>query len=183
MPNKVKFNCLATGIGSMPDTDASTACQRIFRYLKDVPFWPQLPKRSSKENMYLQLSEGFPGAVVENDHIYAEKSEEFESGLEKVYVAYLENRPDDFAISREYAAGLYAFVDYGGGHFHFVKGQVAGPVSWGLVATDRQQRGIIYDEVLGDAVARFLRLKAAWQEKLLRKVAKNTIIFIDEPYL
>ena len=28
-----------------------------------------------------------------------------------------------------------------------------------------------------------LRLKAGWQEKELRKISKNTIIFVDEPYM
>jgi len=32
-------------------------------------------------------------------------------------------------------------------------------------------------------VARFLRLKASWQEKFLQDMTKNTIIFVDEPYL
>lgn len=183
MASKVKFNCLATAIGTLPDTDADAACRRALRYLKDIPFWPQLPKRSPNENMYLQFSEGLPGAVIEGDHIYVEKSDDFENKLEKVYVAYLENRPDDFAVSQDYAAGLHAFATHKSERFQFVKGQVTGPISWGLVATDRQQRGIIYDETFGDTVARFLRLKAAWQEKFLQTMTKNTIIFVDEPYL
>jgi len=32
-------------------------------------------------------------------------------------------------------------------------------------------------------VPRLLRLKAAWQEKELRRISKNTIIFVDEPYM
>jgi hypothetical protein len=32
-------------------------------------------------------------------------------------------------------------------------------------------------------VARFLKLKAAWQEKKLREVCPETIIFVDEPYM
>ncbi len=28
-----------------------------------------------------------------------------------------------------------------------------------------------------------LRLKASWQEKELRQISKNTIIFVDEPYM
>lgn len=183
MTKKVKFGCMATGIGSLPDTDASTACRRVFRHLKDIPFWPQLPKLSPRENMYFQFSEGFPGMVVDDGHVYAEKSVDFENGLEKLYVAYLENRPDDYAITREYAAGLHAFIHRSDERFRFVKGQVTGPVSWGLAVTDRQQRGIVYDDTLGDTVARFLRLKAAWQERLLSGMTKNTIIFVDEPYL
>jgi methionine synthase II (cobalamin-independent) len=183
MANKDKFGCLATAIGSLPDTDAAAGCRRVFRHMKDIPFWPQLPKRSPKENMYLQFSEGFPGAVIENDHIYAGKAADLDTHLERVYVAYLENRPDDFAVGDSYAAGLYEFVRHNDERFKFIKGQVTGPISWGLVATDRQQRGIIYDDTLGDTVARFLRLKASWEEKFLRQMTNNTIIFVDEPYL
>ncbi|KKL09126.1 hypothetical protein LCGC14_2568990, partial [marine sediment metagenome] len=49
--------------------------------------------------------------------------------------------------------------------------------------TDDSRRAIIYDDILGDAVAKFLRLKAAWQERRLREVCPNTIIFVDEPYM
>ena len=32
-------------------------------------------------------------------------------------------------------------------------------------------------------MAKFLRLKVAWQEKVLSKISPNTIIFADEPYM
>jgi methionine synthase II (cobalamin-independent) len=64
-----------------------------------------------------------------------------------------------------------------------VKGHVTGPLSWGLTVTDENKRAILYHEVLGDAVPRLLKLKAAWQEKELRKISKKTIIFVDEPYM
>jgi len=64
-----------------------------------------------------------------------------------------------------------------------IKGQVTGPISWGLTVTDENRRPVLYDEVLADAVAKHLRLKAAWQERELRKLAPQTIIFVDEPYL
>jgi len=52
-----------------------------------------------------------------------------------------------------------------------------------LTVADSDGKAIIYDDVLGDAVARFLRLKAAWQEKELKKLSPDTIIFVDEPYM
>jgi hypothetical protein len=60
---------------------------------------------------------------------------------------------------------------------------VIGPISWGLTITDQDRRSIIYDEVLSDALGKFLHLKAAWQEKALRAISPDTIIFLDEPYL
>ena len=41
----------------------------------------------------------------------------------------------------------------------------------------------LYDDTLADAIAKHLRLKAAWMERELAKISPNTIIFVDEPYL
>jgi methionine synthase II (cobalamin-independent) len=134
--------------------------------------------------MYLQYSEGFPGVVVENERIFVEPgAADFDSKLEALYKAYFEGAVDDFAVSPERAAGLYAFLSHREINPRAAKGQVIGPISWGLSATDRHGRVVLADETLADAVAKFLRLKAASQERQLQTVAKETVIFIDEPYL
>jgi len=180
----VEFNCLPTIIGSMPHTDPQDACAQIDHYLKDIPAWPQLPRRSFRENMYAQYSQGFPGVVVEENEkkIYVDRSREPEA-LERLYAAYLENDSARYAISPEYAAGLHRFLSLTDRSPLAVKGQVTGPVTWGLTVTDDAGKGILYDDFLGDAVPRLLRLKAAWQEKELGRISKNTIIFVDEPYM
>jgi len=183
MTAKVEFGCLPTAIGSMPNTDALEACALVAKYLPDLPAWPQLPARSNLENMYIQYSEGFPGVVVEGSKIYVERPAEFDSQLEKLYNADSENNYDDYGTGPDYAAGLHAFLALKEKHPPMVKGQVTGPISWGLCVTDREQRGILYDELLADASAKFLKLKAMWQEKFLRKISPNTLIFFDEPYL
>jgi methionine synthase II (cobalamin-independent) len=183
--SNTEFNCLPTIIGSMPHTDPLKACALIARFLKDIPAWPQLPKRSFLENMYVQYSEGFPGAVVlpEKDRIYVDTSKDYTKPLEALYAAYLENNADKFPISREYAAGLYAFLEQSNLSPKAVKGHVTGPLSWGLTVADENKRAVLYHEVLGDAVPKLLKLKAAWQEKELKKISKNTITFVDEPYM
>jgi hypothetical protein len=183
MTSKIEFNCLPTAIGSMPQADPKEACSVVAKYLPDLPAWPQLPKRSHLENMYAQFSEGFPGLVLEGDKIYVERSAEFDSQLEQLYNAASEDNPDDYGISAEYAAGLHAFLALKERHPGMVKGQVTGPISWGLCVTDREQRGILYDDLLAEALAKFLRLKAIWQERFLSQISPNTVIFVDEPYL
>lgn len=178
-----EFGCLPTAIGSMPHTDPSEACEQVTRYLKDVPAWPQLPERAFLENMYVQFSHGFPGVVVEENKIFIDRSRDLAQPLEKLYAAYLDNDFDKYPISAEYAAGLHSFLSLTNLSPLVVKGQVTGPVTWGLTVTDDSRRAIIYDEALGDAVAMLLRLKASWQEKALSQISKNTIIFIDEPYM
>jgi hypothetical protein len=180
---KIEFNCLPTAIGSMPQTDPKEACSMVAKYLPDLPAWPQLPKRSHLENMYAQFSEGFPGLVLEGDKIYVERSADFDSRLEQLYNAASEDNTDNYGISAEYAAGLHAFLALKERHPGMVKGQVTGPISWGLCVTDREQRGILYDDLLAEALAKFLRLKAIWQERFLSQISPNTVIFVDEPYL
>ncbi len=179
----IEFGCRATIIGSMPQTDPSEACSLVTRYLKDIPAWPQLPNRSFLENMCVQYSQGFPGVVVTGDSIHVDRTQDMDKPLERLYAAYLANDYDKYPISPDYAAGLDRFLAMGDLSPLAVKGQVTGPVTWGLTVTDENKRAIIYDDILGDAVPRFLRLKAAWQENRLRAISRNTIIFVDEPYM
>jgi len=181
--SNTEFNCLPTIIGSMPHTDPVKACALIARFLQKIPAWPQLPRRSFLENMYVQYSEGFPGVVVENDRIYVETSKDYSKSLEELYGAYLKNDDDKYPFGHDYAAGFYAFLEQPALSPLAVKGHVTGPLSWGLTVADENKRAILYNDVLGDAVPKLLKLKAAWQEKELYKISKNTIIFVDEPYM
>jgi len=180
---RIEFNCLPTAIGSMPHTDPSAACSPVLKYLKEIPVWPQLPRRSFKENMYAQYSEGFPGITVTDDKVYVDRSQDLDKPLEKLYSAYLDNDVDKYPTSADYAAGLHYFLNLKDIRPMAVKGEVTGPVTWGLSVTDNEGKAIIYDDALGDAMAKFLRLKAGWQEKELSKISPNTIIFVDEPYM
>ncbi|MFC1937686.1 methionine synthase [Chloroflexota bacterium] len=178
-----EFACLPTIIGTMPHTDPVAACEQILHYLKDIPAWPQLSKRSPLENMYVQYSEGFPGVVVEDNRIYVDRGRDLEGSLEKLYSAFLDNDIDKFPTSRDYAAGLHTFLSYKHLLPQAAKGQITGPVTWGLTVTDESKRAIIYDDTLSDALVKLLRLKASWQERELSQISKNTIIFVDEPYM
>jgi len=176
-----RFNCLPTMIGSMPHTDAEKACALVNHYLKDIPAWPQLPRRSFRENMSVQFSQGFPGIVEKDNKIYVDRSLDWDKPLEELYNAYLENNVEEYPISADYATGLHTFLSQTNLKPKAVKGQITGPISWGLSVTDDSKRAILYDDMLSDAAAKLLRLKAGWQEKALAKFSRNTIIFIDEP--
>jgi methionine synthase II (cobalamin-independent) len=183
--NASELTLLATSIGSLPHTDPVAAC-RVMTDVLPIPAWPQLPRRSFKENMYVQYSEGFPGVVIDEsqERIWVDRRQDLDAGLERLYTAYMENDLDFAAISPDYAAGFYAFLDVAKGkRWRAVKGSVTGPISWGLTVTDQDKRAILYDDALADAVAKHLRLKAAWQERELRKLSETTIIFVDEPYM
>jgi len=182
MPEKLKFGCQPTMIGSMPQTDPDDACRVVLRHLPAVPAWPQLPHRSPKENMYAQFSERFPGVVVEDSRIYIDRSRDIDGGLEKLFAAYTDKDISAYGFSRDYAAGFYAMLASRVDKAVAVKGQVTGPISWGLAVADGAQWAI-YDDTLAEAIARHLRLKAAWQYEQLSQISRNVIIFVDEPYL
>jgi methionine synthase II (cobalamin-independent) len=179
----IEFNCLPTMIGSMPQKDPAEACEQVAHYLKEIPAWPQLSNRSFSENMYAQYSEGFPGITIKNDSIFVDRSQDLNKPLENLYANYLAGDIDKFAISREHAAGLHEFLSLRKLAPPAVKGQIVGPVSWGMTVTDNDKRSIVYDDTLADAAAKMLRMKAAWQERELSRVSGNTIIFVDEPYM
>jgi methionine synthase II (cobalamin-independent) len=132
--------------------------------------------------MIIQFSEGFPGVVIKGDKIHIEPSANFESEIEQIYIDCEQDNSRKYGISNEYAAGLYAFLSKAAGS-KMVKGQVTGPVTWGLAVTRQDGLGILYDDTLAEAAAKFLRLKASWQENILREISPNPIIFVDEPYL
>jgi hypothetical protein len=177
---------LPLSLGSLPLSDPQEACQFILEHTPAIPAWPQLPRRSFLESMYVQYSERFPGVVLEDERIYVDRSQDLDPGLEQLYIAYLENNLEHAAISTDYAAGLDAFCQtWSENECQAValKGQVTGPVSWGLTVVDQDRRPILYEEVLADAAAKHLRLKATWQESKLRRFSERTIIFVDEPYM
>jgi methionine synthase II (cobalamin-independent) len=153
------------------------------KYLTEIPCWPQLPKRAFTEDMTVQFSEGFPGMAIHENRAFVRHGLSFDSQMERLYTAYLETDIDAFPVSPGYAAGFSEFLSLRKLRPMAVKGQIAGPLSFGVMLKDEKRQTILQDDVLSDAAARLLRLKAAWEEKELRRINKNTIIFLDEPVM
>lgn len=189
---------LATGVGSLPHASASEACDLVFRYFKDdIPFWPQLPKRDFKENMYVQFAEGLPGVVIEQAEkkIYINTAQDnYAQALEAAYEHYLASDLDYFAVSPDYAGGFYEFLSRikENSDYSFVKGQIIGPVSFGLSVPDQNKKASIYEQEFRDCLVKVLTMKARWQVRKLQEAIDagrrpqekpQIIIFIDEPYL
>ena len=180
--NEFKAELRSLAAGSLPYTEPAAACSLVFDSL-DIPTWPQLPRRSFLENMYVQYSEQFPGAVINKERIYIDRDRDLDPDLEQLYIAYLTEDLDYATISAEYAAGLHHFLGMDLGELPIVKGQITGPVSWGLMVADQNRRPILYDDILAEAIAKHLCLKAAWMEQQLRRLSPRTIVFVDEPYM
>ncbi len=169
-----------TAIGSLPFKDPVLAVELNLEYL-DIPCWPQLPRLSFLENMYAQFCEGFPGIVIDEFQKKIYVNEDL-SQQEKFFQAVVDNDYEYFKISENYARGLYAFVKKVK-RKKIIKGQITGPVSFGLSITQENGRAIFYNEQLQEIVIKHLSMKAIWQYRFLKQIAPEVVIFIDEPYL
>jgi len=182
------FNCIATGIGSMPLTDAAKAVRLSLRYLPEAPVWPQLPRRSFLEHFCVQYSEGLPGAVIDQaeERIWFDTSRELSGDLERFYERYLAKDVGYFRISEDRAAGFHAFIadlKQNGlpPRARFLKGHCTGPLTFGITVKDHAGKDIVYNEILFDAITTALAMKAAWQVRQLGQFGLPVIIFIDDP--
>jgi len=168
-------------VGSMPHKKASDACLLIAKYLKDIPAWPQLTERSPQELMVPQFSNGFPGIIDKDGSLIVTKGKNWDEQLAFLYDDYLKNNYNNYTLKPEYAAAFRCFFKQKYTSLKAVKGQITGPLTWGLSVKDTDGKAIIYDELLADATTRYLKLCVRWQEAELSKLHCNTIVSVDEP--
>lgn len=183
MPFNPKF--LTTHTGSIPHTESVEICDRLIQIL-DVPAWPQMSRRTYRENMYVQFSASLPAIVTDETRqkVYFDTHGDITPALEAFYERYLANDLDAFALKPTYASGFFNMLEamrrIPG---EWAKGQVTGPISFGLTVTDQDLRASLYNDQLADVIVKNIAMIARWQVKQLRAVRSNVILFIDEPYM
>jgi methionine synthase II (cobalamin-independent) len=176
---------VTTLIGSFPHPDSAALCPRLVEAIQ-IPAWPQLPRRTFRENMYTQYSAGLPGIVVDDEHqkVTFDTTADLSPALEEFYGRYLTNDVDSFALLPDYAAGFYTMLDVlRSTSGEWAKGHVTGPISFGLTVVDQNLRSSLYDEQLADPIVKQLAFIARWQIRRLKQARSNVIIFVDEPYM
>ncbi|TRZ94920.1 methionine synthase [bacterium] len=177
---------LATGIGSLPHQNTEEALDLIFKYVPNIPFWPQLPKRDFREGMISQFSENIPCLGVSKDSLIfnpAKKEEELELFYERIIGQDL----DYFKINPDFASGLYRFCQRLGrinlDNIEYIKCQITGPFTFAASIKDENGKALLHDTVLMQTILKGLTMKALWQINFFKQFAKKMIIFLDEPYL
>jgi methionine synthase II (cobalamin-independent) len=185
-----RFTATPTTVGSFPHPAAPDLVDDILRRFSQMPAWPQLPARDWRESMYVQYSEGLPGAVLDarTERIWFEKGPTFDAALEQFYGALVEEEVDRFAISPDYAAGLHSFLQQvsqpGMPRPQWLKGQVTGPFSFAMTVTDQAKRALAYTPDLYEIATHGMALKARWMARRLRADAgTGALVVLDEPYL
>ncbi len=179
------FTFRTTHVGSVPYTEYTDLCQRLVSTL-DIPAWPQLPRRTFHENMYVQYSRGLPGLMLDeaNERITFDTAADLTAPLEAFYERYLADDVDSFALTPDYAAGFYGLIEAARAvPGEWIKGQVTGPISFGLTVTDQNRRASLYHELLPDAIVKNMAMIARWEIRQLRAQRPKVILFVDEPYM
>ena len=179
--------CATLAIGTLPHDDAAEAVELMIRANPVCPGWPQLPRIDFREGMYIQFAEGMPAAVVDEEmrRIWFDV-DRAPLAMAGFYEHYLAEDTGYCAMSDDYARGFGLFI----GRLpvegaRFSKGQVTGPISFGLTVTDAAKKPVLYHEDLFEAVVKALACNGRWQAERFREAApgQQPVIFFDEPYL
>ena len=176
-----------TGIGSFPFVDVDKALDLIFSTCSEVPFWPQMPKRSPLENMYSTFLEGVPSLVRDKNRNTVFIDTDNVDGVEQFYNNVENNAFEKFSISDEAAPGFFRFLERLKGieGIRFIKCQLMGPFSMGIGLKDQNNSSIIFNDAFYDIIRNTIRMKAQWMINCIKNVCpgKEIIIFFDEPYM
>ncbi len=177
---------LATGTGSLPHKDVEAALDLIFKYLPNIPFWPQLPKRDIREGMVAQFSENLPCIKVARDGLFFDGNYQ-EKALETFYERIINNDINYFKISPDFALGLHKFYqrlkESDIKAVEFIKCHITGPFTFAASIKDESGNALLHDTVFMQAILKGLIMKALWQIVFLKEFNKKMIVFVDEPYL
>ena len=175
-----KGNLLTTGMGILPHKEMAQALALAMSV--DIPFWPQLPKMSYFEDMYVQAAENFPGIIVEpEDRRISFSTEKFYGDLEHTLLN-LENE-DFFRISPRFSATYHRFMSQDLSAYVSIRGQLEGPVSFGLNVLDENKKPMIFNDDARFLLFDFMARKATCQLRELKAKNPRAFLFIDEPGL
>ncbi|MBW2553051.1 MAG: hypothetical protein JRE20_02815 [Deltaproteobacteria bacterium] len=173
-------NLLTTAMAVMPHTNINRALEMALSL--DVPFWPQLPRYSYYEDMYVQASEHFPGIILDVEKRTLRFSiEKFTNELEEAMAHFEE--PEYFDISETYSEVYHRFLKLDLADRPAIRGQLEGPISFGFNVVDQDNRPILFDDTVRPFIIEFLARRINIQLSKLKKINQNAFMFIDEPGL
>jgi hypothetical protein len=153
----------------------------VSEFSPEVPFWPQLPQISERENIIRQGVDAIAEHVKlrSEGYGYQVKEGRIDALLEALHRSSGELTPGN-------AAGFAAFeAALSSGTFASaiaVKGQVEGPITLSAYLF-HQGRPFLSDPALFSAIAFHVSQIICWQIERLRTVGLPVLLFVDEPAL
>ncbi|MCF8039266.1 MAG: hypothetical protein K9K79_08105 [Desulfohalobiaceae bacterium] len=171
---------LTTAMAVMPHTDPERALEVALSV--DIPFWPQLPRLSYFEDMYVQAAEHFPGIVLDiKGRKLSFSTQKFMSELETVMAGF--DDPTLFDVSPGYSAVYQRFLETPLADRPAIRGQLEGPVSFGFNVSDENDRPILFNDTVRPFLLEFMARRVNVQLKRLKQKNENAFMFVDEPGL
>jgi hypothetical protein len=167
-------------MGILPHTDVDRALDLALSL--DVPFWPQLPRLSYYEDMYVQVSENFPGIRIDEDNRRIDFSTERFYGELEPFVERMED-PDLYRLSERYSVVYRRFLELDLSPYAAIRGQLEGPVSFGLSVKDENDRPLVYSDEVRPLLLDFMARKVNVMGRELAEKNPNAFMFVDEPGL
>ena len=173
-------NLLTTAMAVMPHKDVERALNLALSL--DVPFWPQLPHLNYYEDMYVQAAEHFPGILLDVPNRTLRFSmDKFVDELEEALARMAE--PDYLDISRDYSVVYHQFLELDLSKRTAIRGQLEGPISFGLNVHDSDDRPLIFNDVVRPFMLEFMAGRVNVQLRRLKERNPNAFMFVDEPGL
>lgn len=164
----------------MPHRDADQALEAALSL--DIPFWPQLSRLNYYEDMYVQASEHFPGIVLNlSEQTLSFSLQKFIAELEDA-LAHFED-PANFDISPTYSAVYHRFLTMELADRPAIRGQLEGPISFGLNVLDQDRRPILFDDTVRPFLFDFMARRINVQLQGMKALNTNAFMFVDEPGL
>jgi len=173
-------NLKTTAMAVMPHKDADRALE--FALSMDIPFWPQLPRVSYYEDMYVQAAEHFPGILLDlKNQTLRFSMDNFINEFEDTMARF--DEPEYFDISRDYSVVYHKFLEMDLSHRPAIRGQLEGPISFGLNVLDQDKRPILFEDTIRPFMFEFMSKRINVQLKRLQQMNPNAFMFVDEPGL
>jgi hypothetical protein len=171
---------LTTAMAVMPHRDVDRALSLALSL--DVPFWPQLPHLNYYEDMYVQAAEHFPGILLDVPNrklrFFMDKYlEELEETLIRL------DDPAYVDISPGYSVVYHRFLELDVKDRPAIRGQLEGPISFGLNVHDQDDRPLIFNDVVRPFMLEFMARRVNVQLQRLKGRNPNAFMFVDEPGL
>jgi hypothetical protein len=171
---------LTTAMGILPHAEVEPALDLALSL--DIPFWPQLPNLSFYEDMYVQAGDHFPGILLfpQDKNIRFDTARFYEK-LPQLLEDWEDLRSFDMSSQCSLVYDRFLELDLSG--YVAIRGQLEGPISFGLKILDENNIPIIFHDEVRPILMDFLARRAQAQLTRLKEKHPRAFLFIDEPGL
>jgi len=175
---KLYAGCKTTAMGTMPHRDVERALALAMGL--DIPFWPQLPRITYNEDMFVQFARDFPGVSidVQNEKILFE-TDRYQDELP----GYCERIADleALAVDKNISIVYHRFLEKDLLTYPAIRGHVTGPINLGFQIIDEDGRPVIYNDEARGLLFDFIQQKVNIQYRQLSRKNDNAFVWLDDP--